>query len=104
MALYSLEAAKDVFLEALEPGPAFFDAVKSILSVPHIENKRLIMIPIYSGNPRVVTRIIDKKTGAAADVVATYSGIRITPALGSPAVSPELVDNIVYIFQNLLKE
>jgi len=104
MTLYSLEAAKDVFLEASDPGPSFFDAVKSVLGVPHVENKRLVMIPIYSGNPRIVTRVIDKKTGAAADVTATYSGIRITPALGSPAVSPELVDSIVYIFQSLLKE
>ena len=104
---YYLEQANAIFLRALEPGPGFLDVVKLMVGKPtilEIDGTKLVVLPIEKGNPRLVSRIIDKANGMAVTLVATYSGIRLLPAPGSLKVDAEMIDHVLAIFRNLVSE
>ena len=104
VSMYSLEKATSIFLEAIEPGSMFFEAAKSLLGKPMIWESKLLILPIEIGNPRLVSRVIDKRTGYAVTTIATYNGLRILPAPGSPVVDSELIDIVLSLFHGLIKE
>ncbi len=101
---YILEEAKSIYLEAVEPGPGFFETVKLYLAKPGIWENKLIILPIEVGNPRIVSRVIERRSGAAVTLIATYQGIRLVPAPGSYKVDAEIVDAILSMFRSLLSE
>lgn len=100
--VYSIENFKGLYVEAISPGKIFFDIAKTLLNKAQKIND-LIILPIELGNPRIVTRIIQQKTGYVAEVIATYNGLTILPAPGNPHVDAELVNSILELFSGLLK-
>jgi len=101
---YYLESANSIYLSASDPGPDFFNAVKLMVSRPAILNNKLIILPIEIGNPRLVSRIIDKETGMSVTLIATYDGIRLLPAPGSAGIDAEMIDKVLTMFRNLVSE
>lgn len=101
---YYLEKASSIYLSAVDPGPHFFNAVKLMVGKPTIWNNRLIILPVEVGNPRLVSRIIDKQTGMGVTLIATYNGIRLLPAPGSVGIDAEMIDGVLAMFRNLVNE
>ncbi len=101
---YYLEKATSLYFSAVEPGPNFFNTIKLMIGKPTIWNNRLIILPIEIGNPRLVTRIIDKYSGMAVTLIATYNGIRLLPAPGSTDIDAEMIDLVLSMFRNLINE
>ena len=101
---YYLEKASSIYLSAVDPGPDFFNAVKLMVGKPTIWNNRLIILPVEVGNPRLVSRIIDKRTGMGVTLIATYNGIRLLPAPGSVGIDAEIIDDVLAMFRNLVSE
>jgi len=102
--LYFLENVKSIFIEAVSPGPIFFENVKTFLKEPALWGKDLLIFPVEIGNPRLVSMIIDKRTGSAVTLIVTYNGIRLLPSPGSRNVEPEFIDRILSMFQSLIRE
>ena len=101
---YYLERASSIYLSAVNPGPDFFNTVKFIVGKPTIWNNKLIILPVEVGNPRLVSRIIDKQTGDGLTLIATYNGIRLLPAPGSAGIDAEIIDGVLEMFRNLVSE
>jgi len=101
---YYLERAESIYFSALNPGSEFFNTVKVILGKPGMWNNNVIILPIEVGNPRIVSRIIDRRNGMAVTLVATYNGIRVVPAPGSSSIDAEMIDTILSMFRNLVSE
>ena len=101
---YYLERANSIYLDAVEPGPEFFNTVKLLIGKPRVWNNRLLILPIEIGNPRLVSRIIDKQTGMALTLIATYNGIRLLPAPGSTRIDAEMIDHVLEMFRSLISE
>ena len=101
---YYLEKANSIYLSAIEPGSEFFNTVKLMVGKPSIWNNKLIILPVEVGNPRLTARIIDKHSGMAVTLIATYNGIRLVPAPGSIGIDAEMIDHILAMFRNLVSE
>ncbi len=101
---YYLEKASSIYLNAVQPGPYFFNTAKLLVGKPRIWDNKLIILPVKVGNPRLTTRVIDKRNGMAVTLIVTYEGIKLIPAPGSDTVDAEMMDNVLAMFRNLISE
>ncbi len=101
---YSVVEVKEVFLKARNPGSDFFNAVVSFYTSGRPLEDNQVVIPIKVGNPVFVVKVIDKAVPAAAVLIISYKGIRITPVPGVNMIPPAFVEKVIRQLQAYLAE